>query len=347
MNRVLVFIGSSARGGWDGILASDRAALGLALRQGAGAVRAFCPTADERAMTFALAAGAAEVGSLAEIQPQTFDVALVGHGALDSTLEEPEGSLAGRLAEMNRATLVFDVLDVARVAERLIVSRDEGRGRREELVLEGPAVLVISPQARRPPYVSRFRMQAAAQMLRRANAAFGGSPPPADDWQPARPRAKLGSRGNAPAAAGGSRMDEAFGLGEPAPSGDPEHVLQADPATCARHLLRYLAHHGFVERDDLKSSIDVEVAAPQPAFAAVVPAPDASVANSQASTIPDELASIRRVPRRADEPPERIARQPRRSAAQPAASPPPSVARRPRSAGQADTSSRRGLRPIS
>ena len=250
MARTLVIIGSGVHTSSPGLAASDRAALGLALQRLAGPVAVRCPAADERAMVFALAAGAPDVRTLAGIEAEPFDVALVGYGALDQAGEQ----LAGLLAERNQATLVFDVLHVERSpagpsAAGWVVTKDLGRGRREEHVLDGPAVLVISPQAPRPPYVSRYRLQTAIDTLRRTSsgvdtpAAAG-----ANDWRPARPRAKLGRGGQKLVGAANSRLDEAFGLDAPASSGDREQILEADPATCAQHLLRYLAHHGFVER---------------------------------------------------------------------------------------------------
>lgn len=253
---------------------SDRAAIGLALRESEHSAVAACPHGDSAAFVYARAAGVMVTDWLSETEaPQSY-LCLIGLGALERLGCE----FPGRLAERNHTTLIFDVLDARRRGQQLIVTKDLAHGAREEWTLAGPAVLVMSPLAVRPPYVSRHRLYMAARALnidwptertnceREAMAGkVGGAvlrdkslagtvvdrgdmlPQSTEVWEPVRPRVKLATTSGAGRAPAHNRLDSAFGLSAAGPQQQAAgNVIQADAATCARHLLRYLAHHGFL-----------------------------------------------------------------------------------------------------
>jgi hypothetical protein len=236
--------------------ASDRAAVALALRLPGRLVRAYCRPGDEEARRYALAAAAVSTGSAVSvasvhaIESAEFDVLLAGEGGTG----EGGDLLLARLAERHGCALVFEVLEVEEDGEGLRVTRDLGRGAREVLSVEGPAVLGVSAQAPRGKYVSHYRRQAAAaaggwtggdDAGAWSGAAEGGASP----WGPARPRPRTGDLAARTAPPAEERMLALFGVsGAGEGAGGKRSVIEADPETCARHLLRFLAHHGFIER---------------------------------------------------------------------------------------------------
>lgn len=324
MTRTLVYIGSASHLKPSALGDSDRATLGIALRSFDQVVHALCPSGDELALVYAKAAGATDAGWLKDVESPQSDVSLVGLGAL----ERLGGRFAGELAEHNRATLVFDVLDVKRNGQQFIVTRDASPRVREELVIAGPVVLVVSPYANRPPYVSRYRLQMAASIV---NAGWGARPAQQDEslpvsvtnssdaqtrplngWEPVRPRVRQAVTPDAGQAPAHNRLDIAFGLS--ASGREPQaasNIIQADAATCARHLLRYLAHHGFLAASagavDKLSYSAPTAADPEADKSNRTPSAAMPLADS-AGHLSDRMA---RGPRTADTLPQRIARRPR------------------------------------
>ena len=83
-------------------------------------------------------------------------------------------------------------------------------------------------------------------------------------WEPATPRVRLGDHAARVAGSAVERMNALFGAGEIAE--DTASLVRGSAEECARHLLRYLSHHGFVERGlggEWESASD-EAARPQP-----------------------------------------------------------------------------------
>lgn len=274
--RISVLIGSRSGGvegapgtatldkGLASLPASDRAAVALAVGRLGGWVQAYCRPGDEEARRYALAAGAAGASSAADPEIAEFDVLLAGEGGAGDG-----GDLVlAQLAERRGCALVFEVLDVEEDRDELVVTRDLGRGARELLRVKGAAALGVSAQAPRRGYVSHYRRLAAGKAAAgepRAAAAGArtgagardvchasatpGAEAAAGPWGPARPRAKtadLAARTQPPAT---QRMLALMGVaGGEGGGGERAHLIEADPETCARHLLRYLAHHGFIER---------------------------------------------------------------------------------------------------
>ena len=242
MSVAIGFLASSLAGNRRQLPVSDRAAAIWAATMDAGA-RAYCLAGDVSAAEFAIAAGCTLVPDLELAMAQEFDVAWIGAGFLDCVGDE----FAGRLAERSAATLLFDVLQCDRSASAAFtVVRDAGRGAREVLEVTGRLVLSISPTAPRPPYVSRFRRQQAR--MRITSLVEQPEVVPLADWRPVRPRTRRASPPVAGAALD-ARMDAAFGM-SPSQSRHSGPPIEADPRACAQHLLRYLVHHGFLQRSD-------------------------------------------------------------------------------------------------
>jgi electron transfer flavoprotein alpha/beta subunit len=249
MARIAVIIGScqdlgAAYAASPTLPRSDRAAIGLALQRFAGPVDAYCLRDDAEAWRYALAAGAATARRLDDLAGFDFDVVLVGHGGA-----EPYGDLLlALLAEQKQCTMVFDVLDIVGRPDGLTVTRDLGRGSREVLELRGPAVLGIAEEATQLLYVSRYRRQMArpplvdhASLPPDPLAALSGA------WEPARPRGKTVPPAARTGASASARLQALLGMtASTSEADDRSHVIVADAATCARHLVRYLRHHGII-----------------------------------------------------------------------------------------------------
>lgn len=240
MRRVAVIIGSArseTHAGTSMLPMSDRGAVALALARFGADVCAYA--FDSAAGCFARAAGVETVAAISELKTGSVDVALVGRGGCGA-----DGDiLPARLAEESGAALVYDVIDVHWESDRLVVTRDLGRGARDLLSVRGRAVLIVSDSVARGPYVSRFRINAE-------KAASGESPARAEPggigWEPATPRVRLGDHASRVAGRAVERMNALFGVGGVAESA--AHLVRGSAEECARHLLRYLSHHGFVER---------------------------------------------------------------------------------------------------
>lgn len=289
--HVLVVIGAEGASPASGsIPPADRAAIGLALSRFAAHESALLPPApggdpgeavppgppppfdvaavsldgDTEALRYALAAGADRAALAEDPWQLEFDVALLGEAGA-----APWGDgLAAVLAEAQGAALVVDVLDVEWRAGVVRILRDLGRGAREIFAAEGPVVLACSPEAERPRYVGRRRWRAAdPDRIGRQEAAGPGRlplpPAGAEAWEPARPRTRGGKR----APRGQEALGALFGITRNT-GGEQAHIVQADPETCARHLLRFLSHHGYIE----------------------TPAPDDAVATAAAGAGAEEAA---------------------------------------------------------
>jgi electron transfer flavoprotein alpha/beta subunit len=240
MTRVAVIIGSASsetHAGASALPMSDRGAVALAMARFGGDVCGYASDSDARC--FARAAGVATVEEISSFEIERVDVALIGRGGCG----EYGDALPARLAEESGAALVYDVLDVQLEPDRLVVTRDLGRGARDVLGVRGRAVLVVADSVERGPYVSRYRINAE-------KAASGDSPAPRTSsdvgWRPATPRVRLGDHASRVAGRAVERMNTLFGLGETADN--DASLVRGSADECARHLLRYLSHHGFIER---------------------------------------------------------------------------------------------------
>ena len=271
MTRIAVIIGSVSSeigSGAPTLPISDRGAIALAMARFGGNVCAYAADADARC--FALAAGVESVGEISnqeisgvdipmgdvDVVLGGVDVALIGRGGCG----EFGDALPARLAEQSGAALVYDVVDVRPKADRLIVTRDLGRGARDLLSVRGRVVLVVSDSVERGPYVSRYRMNAQRTAAEKSPIHKGSSgegsaarmEPNRVEWQPVTPRVRLGDHAARVAGRAVERMNALFGLGETSKAA--ASLVRGSAEECARHLLRYLRHHGFVERGSVAES---------------------------------------------------------------------------------------------
>ena len=240
MMRVAVIIGSASSKTASGALAlpmSDRGAIALAMARFGGDACAYASDADARC--FARAAGVEAVEEISDLEIGNVDVALIGRGGCGARGD----ALPARLAEESGAALVYDVIDVVCESDRLVVTRDLGRGARDLLSVRGRAVLVVADSVVRGPYVSRYRINAE-------KTASDESPvreePSSVGWEFATPRVRLGDHASRVSGRAVERMNALFGVGEIAENS--ASLVRGSAEECARHLLRYLSHHGFVER---------------------------------------------------------------------------------------------------
>ncbi len=240
MTRVAVVIGSAApltASGAQGLPISDRGAIALAMARFSGDVRAYA--ADANARCFARAAGVETVEEISDPGMEDFAVALIGRGGC----AESGDLLPARMAEASGAALVYDVIDVQRETDGLMVTRDLGRGARDLLSVRGRVVLVVAESVERGPYVSRYRINALKEASGESGARKGQS---CAEWEPTTPRVRLGDCAARVAGSAAKRMNALFGVGEIAENA--ASLVRGSAEECARHLLRYLSHHGFVER---------------------------------------------------------------------------------------------------
>lgn len=242
MSGVITFLASSDSSGSPSLPCSDREAVACA-RQASPAASAYCPPGDWLAAEYSLAAGCVIVAELETTLASPWDQAWIGGGFLERLGDE----FAARLAERRSATLLFEVLSCSTEPDGAhTIVRDAGRGARDEIIVSGPVVLVVSPLVRRTGYVSRYRRQQARKELVASTAGRTISSEPQVPWQAARPRTRRAARASAQPALD-DRMDAAFGI-TAAKESTAQEAIAADPNTCAHHLLRYLAHHGLWQR---------------------------------------------------------------------------------------------------
>ena len=131
----------------------------------------------------------------------------------------------------------------------LRVTRDLGGGRLEHLCLPFPIVLTMSDQAVTPLYVSQFRQLRVTTRVAQASQERDEprTNPPTSDWQPLRPRTHTNDLARKTSGDAHLRMFETFGLSDPAEHTRDECIISDDPENCAAHLIRYLAHHEFID----------------------------------------------------------------------------------------------------
>ncbi len=259
MTRVAVIIGcasSATASGAPTLPISDRGAVALAMASFGSDVRAYADDADARC--FARAAGVETVEEISDSEIGSVDVTLLGRGGCGGRGD----ALPARLAEERGAALVYEVIDVQREADRLLVTRDLGRGARDLLSIRGRVVLVVADSVERGPYVSRYRMDANKAASRESAARKESS---IVEWELTTPRVRLGDHASRVAGSAVERMNALFGVGEIAENA--ASLVQESAEECARHLLRYLSHHGFVERGPSgeQHSASVGAVASQPA----------------------------------------------------------------------------------
>lgn len=287
MKQIAVILGCTERGT---LPASDRAAIAMALRIGCGEVRAYSLRSDEVALRYALAAGVVTAKPLDDLNDLPFDLALIGAGGC-----EPWGDLLpAMLAQKCSCGLVVDVVKIEPASDEMRVTRDLGRGAREVLRVRGPAVLAISEEADQTLYVSRHRrkMAALSQKLAAGRPWLDPLENVAGSWEPARPRVKTGNLAAKTGGAATDRMNALMGATQSTEDRQDRQVIRGDAATCARQLLRYLRHHGFlppgagVRTEDLPQETGL---CPQEAT------PDLSrrVAGADASTLWQENSACR------------------------------------------------------
>lgn len=230
--------------------ASDRAAVGQAVGVPDAHVRV-CGDADEFAIRYALAAGASEVVAMDKHQ---VDLVLFGRGGT-----EPLGELQpAQVALKINADLILDVLEFQTCNGGLTITRELAHGTREIISLEFPVVMVMSDNSDAGPYISRYRQNnvdwSPAEKSEASNALVRSESH--RRWQSTRPRARTCGLAQKTAGNAQSRMFEAFGLTtSPAAATRDASVIVADAKTCATHLLRYLAHHEFVEWSSVPKSL--------------------------------------------------------------------------------------------
>lgn len=261
MRRVAVILGSDREAG-DGPLPSlpksDCAAVGLAVKRFGGAVHAYCLRDDEAALRYALAAGVSTAAHLDDVTSLDADVVLVGSGGAG-----PCGDLLlALLSEHRQCAMLVDVLDVDVHSDRIAVTRDLGRGSREVLEISGAAVLGVSEEAEQLLYVSRYRRQSVSVSLQAASVGPMQDPlnMVSGPWSPTRPRVKVGNLAAKTVGSASGRMQALMGMRDGSTGDDDRvHVIHADAATCARHLLRFLSHHGVIA-----GAVAAPVEAPSP-----------------------------------------------------------------------------------
>jgi len=261
MMRVAILVGSAGSEITAGSLelpASDRGALALALKRFGRDVHAYAP--DPEARAYARAAGVERVAAAADLDPDGFDVALIGRGGCGGQGD----ARPARLAEASAAALVYAVIDLRPEADRLVVTRDLGRGARDVLAVRGRAVLVVADSVARGRYVSRHRIhaeRAGAAASSATSEPTGATGPNGEsrageasvksaecwgDWEFTTPRVRLGDHASRVAGSAVERMNTLFGVGVAA--GRAGALVRASAKQCAFELLRYLTEHELLER---------------------------------------------------------------------------------------------------
>lgn len=336
----LVVIGSETTPGRCGMLSrSVRAAVALAKQRMSHGFEVVTLRSDEAASRYALAAGGIRSRQVSrnELSGDGSDVTL-----LAGDLGGNSDLLAAQLAETWGASLFFDVLDFERDGESWQIVRDGGRGAREVATVRGRILLVISTESPARLYVSHHRRQQVRVEQMGSNLQSSAtSLEPA--WERAQPRARAGHLAAKNQAAANDRMLDAFGIGESPATAGAAQIIQADPQTCADHLLRFLAHHGFIDR----RRISERTLASQ-GTRAIANRGSVAIAPSESPMTKDQTAinvRVSRGPRSRDEGPRKLVRRPRPRQTAEAKHPDvsPQMARRPRPIP--GTPSARGPRP--
>jgi hypothetical protein len=246
MPRVAIIVGSASSESASGIPTlpiSDRGAISLAMAKFEGRVCAYA--ADSVARCYAQAAGVEIVDEISNQDISGADVTLVGRGGCG----ELGDALPARLAEQSGAALVYDVIELQPETDRLVVTRDLGRGARDLLSVRGRVILVVADSVARGPYVSRYRMNTQRTATEKMPAQRESN---RFEWQSATPRVRLGDHDSRVTGCAVERMNALFGMGKTREN--TASLVRGGAAECARHLLRYLSHHGLVERKAIDES---------------------------------------------------------------------------------------------
>ena len=270
-----------------------------------GRVDAYSLRDDEAALRYALAAGANSASIVDDPAKLEFDLALVGQGGCGAWGD----LLPAILAQERGAAMVLDVLDASCIGDALRVVRDLGRGSSEVLRVSRPAVLAISGESPRRLYVSRHRRQQAAATRKNPKVWTDPLAATAGPWEPVRPRVKTGGLSAKTGGTAVERMNALVGATETTAAGGDRPVITADAVTCGQHLLRYLAHHGFIDKA-IEPSVDPP--SPGPLAAEAVTMADAQGrAASRAFVNPSSSRKASRGPRLLDGQARGMARRPR------------------------------------
>jgi hypothetical protein len=159
-----------------------------------------------------------------------------------------------------------------------VVRRGLGRGERDELEVSLPVVLVAHPQAESRHYVSVYRQKFASlvDLPNEGGAKSDLRPAGEKPWGPVIPRTPAeAAAANARFALADERTNSAFGLDrDQSQSPGRGQPIQADAATCAAHLIRYLSHHGLLP----PQLAGLTAAGPPPIVVAQVPSAAVEIA---------------------------------------------------------------------
>lgn len=224
MPRVVVILGPI-------VTPAARAAVSLAVRCFGGDWAASC--AGEATGCYAAAAGARMIDAVDKI-----DVALIAF----------DDEQAAVHAEIHNAALVLDVIEII-TSSPLRIARDLGRGEKEVMDITGPAVLAISDEAPNELYISHHRRASVPPVppvppLPLGEGRGEGGSKAESPWQPIRPRTRTTKIAERTAGSATYRAHTLLGVSETRED-DTAHIVTTD---CGQHLLRYLRHNGFIDR---------------------------------------------------------------------------------------------------
>ncbi len=316
MNDVVVMLGSDTQ-------SADRAAMSLAVRRLSPHPTAWC--SDEASMRYALAV----TRDARWLSDERADAAPRFHVAMAGTIDEL--TLAQAAAGCD-ATLMFDVLDVEPTPEGVRVVRDLRRGATDVCLVVGPVVLAVSDLAVNELYVSRYRRATAPRVPPPRHGTPGASDGP---WQPVRRRTSTAGIGEKTSGSATQRAMATFGIAGHDDASADHHIVTADGATCAQHLLRFLAHH------------DMIAATPATTIEPVGPADELPRPRPRRAVHGPTLAGkLARGPRPLSGASPGVSRRPRPARTQPDPRITSRHARRPRPVGQATPSAVRGPFPV-
>jgi electron transfer flavoprotein alpha/beta subunit len=231
-----------------------RAGVAAARRLPADSVTAFALGAGHTdALQHALAAGAT---SAMELLGDGENRDQITPAALADWLRSQQADLtiADRVAGLAAARLGWAHLagldDLQIEGDRLRALRFLGRGDRELVSARLPAVIRLQTESVQPPYVSRARIEAAAQRPIE-QVVLAGSQPSATQMGPlqaARPRTRLGQGPVTPNGAASGRLQAL--LGGTASASPPRRGEEPPetPEQLADKFVRYLAHHDLLPK---------------------------------------------------------------------------------------------------
>ena len=206
----------------------------------------------DRALRHALAAGAHRAVALTckdDVSPGAL-AAWIKTEAADLVISDRRaGSVAWRLGWAHLAGLSELSVD----QRRLSAIRHLGRGNRQRVTAPLPALVRLHSGVRRPPYISRTRIQQIEDNAWEVHTL----PPQADPHlepgplQPARARTKGAQRKTRSSSSANDRAKALMGLATSA--GSAENKPQATPSeqtpeSMAQEFVRYLKHHDLLNR---------------------------------------------------------------------------------------------------